>query len=100
MANRFDLTGRVAVVIGGTSGLGQAIAAGLAEHGARVAATGRRAERLPCDVTSRASVDGFRDAVVQEFGGVDILVCAAGYTFRKPTVNTSDAEWSALMDTD
>jgi NAD(P)-dependent dehydrogenase (short-subunit alcohol dehydrogenase family) len=100
MSNRFDLTGRVAVIIGGTSGLGQAIAVGLAEHGARVVATGRRAERLPCDVTSRASVDGFRDAVAQEFGGVDVLVYAAGYTFRKPTVDVNDADWSALLDTD
>lgn len=100
MASCFDLTGRVAVVIGGTSGIGQAIATGLAEHGARVVPTGRRAARLACDVTSTSSITAFRDAVLSEFGRVDILVYAAGYTFRKPTAAVDDQEWSALLDTD
>jgi len=100
MSNLFDLTGRVAVLIGGTSGLGQAIADGLAEEGARVVATGRRAKHLPCDVTSRESILAFRDAVLAEFGRVDILVYAAGFTFRKPTVSVTEQEWSALLDTD
>jgi NAD(P)-dependent dehydrogenase (short-subunit alcohol dehydrogenase family) len=112
----FDLDGRVAVVIGGTSGLGKAIALGLASHGANVAASartelaveetgceiealGRRTIRQVVDVDSRPSIDSLRDAVVQAFGGVDILVNAAGYTFRKPTAEISEPEWDSLTDT-
>ena len=106
MPNLFDLSGRVAVVIGATSGLGRAIAIGLAEHGATVVPTGRRREPLEgapivqtTDVTSRQSIDALRDAVLAKFGRVDILVNAAGYTFKQPTVEVSEAQWSALFDT-
>jgi NAD(P)-dependent dehydrogenase (short-subunit alcohol dehydrogenase family) len=112
----FDLDGRVAVVIGGTSGLGKAIALGLAKHGANVAASARteqaveetaieiealcrRTIRQVVDVDSRPSIDKLRDAAVQAFGGVDILVNAAGYTFRKPTAEISEPEWDSLTDT-
>ena len=112
----FDLDGRVAVVIGGTSGLGKAIALGLAKHGAcavasarteqaveetaiEIEALGRRTIRQAVDVDSRPSIDTLRDAVVQAFGGVDILVNAAGYTFRKPTAEISEPEWDSLTDT-
>ncbi len=110
--NLFDLSGRVAVVIGATSGLGRAIAIGLGEHGATVVPTGRRAEQLESvcdeigtavrqttDVTSRQSIDALRDAVLAHFGRIDILVNAAGYTFKQPTVKVSEAQWSALFDT-
>ena len=114
--NLMDLTGRVAVVIGGTSGLGRELAIGLAEAGAHVVPTGRREPMLEevcaaveslgvrtlrhvCDVASRESIDGFRDAVVGEFGQVDILLNAAGRIFRKPTLNIGEAEWNDLMDT-
>jgi NAD(P)-dependent dehydrogenase (short-subunit alcohol dehydrogenase family) len=114
--NPLDLTGRVAVVIGATSGLGHTIALGLARHGADVVPTGRREDIVAAvtrnisamgrrsiahasDVTDRASLESLRDAVLGEFGRVDILVNAAGYTFRKPTANVSDAEWSSLLDT-
>lgn len=110
-----DLTGKVAAVIGGTSGLGRELAIGLAEAGARVVPTGRREPmvnevctaienagvrtlRHACDVGSRESIDGFRDAVLSEFGQVDILVNAAGRIFRKPTVNVTEQEWDDLMD--
>src|SRR5690348_8303957 len=90
-----DLHGRVAVVIGGTSGLGRAIALGFADAGADVVATGRRAElveqvsseierkgrralRCTVDALSRASTDQLRDAVIAQMGGVDVLVNAAG----------------------
>src|SRR5581483_12172184 len=113
--NLMDLTGRVAAVIGGTSGIGRKLAAGLAEAGATVAPTGRREQlvdevckeveafggktiRKTCDIGSRESVDAFRDAVVAEFGGVDILLNAAGQIFRKPTLDVSEAEWDKLMD--
>ena len=116
MKNIMDLSGRVAVVIGGTSGIGRELAIGLAHAGATVVPTGRRAEmvdqvcaavestgaktlRHACDVGSRESIDQFRDAVLGEFGQVDILLNAAGRTFRKPTKDVSEAEWNSLMDT-
>jgi NAD(P)-dependent dehydrogenase (short-subunit alcohol dehydrogenase family) len=114
--NLFDLTGRVAVVMGGTSGLGRAIAIGLAEAGADVVPTGRRENlvdevcseierggrrtlRHAADVLDRSKIDAFRDAVLAKFGSADILVNAAGRTFRKPTKDVGEQEWSALLDT-
>jgi NAD(P)-dependent dehydrogenase (short-subunit alcohol dehydrogenase family) len=113
--NLMDLTGRVAVVMGGTSGLGRRIAVGLARAGANVVPTGRREKmveeacveveqaggktlRAACDIASRQSVDAFRDAVLGGFGEVDILVNAAGQIFRKPTVNVTELEWNNLFD--
>lgn len=113
--NLMDLTGRVAAVVGGTSGLGRQLAIGLAEAGAHVVPTGRRERmvdevctavertgartlRHTCDAGSRESIDNFRDAVVREFGQVDILVNSAGRIFRKPTIDISEKEWSDLMD--
>ena len=111
----FDLSARVAVVMGGTSGIGRALAIGLAEAGAEVIATGRRENlvdevanaieglgrrslRLSTDVSNRAAIDRLRDAVVNEFGSVDILVNAAGQTFRKKTTAVGEDEWNGLMD--
>jgi NAD(P)-dependent dehydrogenase (short-subunit alcohol dehydrogenase family) len=111
----FDLSGRLAVVMGGTSGIGRAIAVGLAEAGANVVAAGRREElvasvaeeieqegrrtiRQTVDASSRQSVDALRDAVTREFGRVDILVNSAGQIFRKPTTSITEAEWNGLMD--
>jgi NAD(P)-dependent dehydrogenase (short-subunit alcohol dehydrogenase family) len=112
---RLDLTGRVAVVIGGTSGLGRKLAAGLAAAGADVAPTGRREPlveeacldieragrktlRQTCDAGSRESIDLFRDAVLARFGRVDILLNAAGQTQRKPTAELAEADWNRIMD--
>src|SRR5260370_759545 len=114
--NLFDLTGRVAVVMGGTSGLGRAIAIGLAEAGADVVPTGRRENlvdevcseierggrrtlRHAADVLDRSKIDAFRDAVLGALGRTDILVYAAGRTFRNPTKDVGEQEWSALLDT-
>ena len=111
----FKLDGRVAVVMGGTSGIGRTIALGLADAGANVAATGRRealvrevageiekrgrqSVRHTADVSDRASIDRLRDAVLEQLGGVDILVNAAGQIFRKPTNDISESEWNGLMD--
>lgn len=111
----FNLTGRLAVVMGGTSGIGRALALGLTEAGADVVATGRREAlvnevatqieglgkrtlRHPTDALSRESVDRLRDAVVAQFGRVDILVNCAGQTFRKPTHLVTEQEWAHLMD--
>ena len=111
----FDLSGRVAVVMGGTSGIGRAIASGLAEAGADVVATGRREDKVrevadeiektgrkslrqTVDASSRESIDGLRDAVLKEFGRVDILVNSAGQIFRKPTIDIGESEWNTLID--
>lgn len=112
----FDLTGRVAVVLGGTSGLGKAISLGLAVHGADVVPAGRRPDELSSvcgeiqrlgrqtaeaivDVTDRETIVQLRDLLLQQFGHVDILVNAAGITSRKPTIEVSDVEWSSLFET-
>jgi NAD(P)-dependent dehydrogenase (short-subunit alcohol dehydrogenase family) len=101
VANLFDIRGRVAVVTGGGSGLGAAIATGFAQAGARVvvvdindegaAATvqkvqeqGGDARALHLDVIDRAAVDAVADQVVDELGSVDILVNSAGTAFRCP----------------
>ena len=103
-SNLFSLDGRVAVVMGGTSGIGRSIAIGFAESGADVVATGRREQlgrrslRLTVDASQRASIDALREAVLAEFGRVDILVNSAGQIFRKPTVDISEAEWNKLVD--
>lgn len=98
MRSLFDLTGRVAVVIGATSGLGLTLAEGLAAHGATVVPTGRRAPELPCDVGSRESVDSFRDAVLARFGRVDILLNAAGQTMKCPVQEIAERDWARIFD--
>lgn len=111
----FDLSGRVAVVVGGTSGLGRAISIGLAAHGADVIPSarrvdavaeaceeirgrGRRTVEMTVDVTDRQSITHLRDAALGMRGQIDILVNAAGVTFRKPTADVSDQEWSSLFN--
>jgi NAD(P)-dependent dehydrogenase (short-subunit alcohol dehydrogenase family) len=111
-----DLDGRVAVVVGGTSGIGRAITLGLAEAGADVIASargadnleataaeiearGRRTLRIRSDVADRGSLDALRDAVLAGFGRVDILVNCAGTTRRTPTLDVSEAEWNGILDT-
>jgi NAD(P)-dependent dehydrogenase (short-subunit alcohol dehydrogenase family) len=111
----FNLSGRVAVVMGGTSGIGRMIAVSLAQAGADVVATGRRENlvnevaadiekagrqtlRQTTDASKRESIDALRDAVMKQLGRVDILLNAAGQIFRKPTVAITEAEWNNLID--
>ena len=111
-----ELNGRVAVVIGGTSGIGRAIAHGLAEAGADVIPTSRRIERVEAaaseieergrrtlrvvsDVSNRASLEQLLDSSVQAFGKVDILVNSAGRTKRAPTVDLGENDWDEILDT-
>ena len=112
----FDLTGRTAVVVGGTTGIGRAIALGLAQAGADVVATGRRRDmvddaaaaveaagrrtiRQPADVGDAASLHALRDACLREFGKVDVVVAAAGVTKRVPSVQMAEADWARILDT-
>ena len=112
----FDLSGRVAVVVGGTSGIGRTIARGLAEAGADVIPVGRRADkveevareiealgrrsmRISADVSDRASLEHLLEATVREFGKVDILVYAAGRTKRTPFLEVVEREWNEIMET-
>lgn len=114
-AHLFDLTGKTAAVIGGTSGIGRVLALGLADAGADVIATGRRdalvdevaAEverrgrrtlRVATDVGDEAALGRFRDAIVDAFGRVDIVLTAAGITRRAPTLDMPSAEWQNIID--
>ena len=111
-----DLTGKTAVVIGGTSGIGLSLARELAKAGADVVPTGRRTELVrsasaeivalgrrslaqPCDVTDNGSLESLLKSVCKEFGSVQILVNCAGRTKRFPTLEFPDDEWNAIMDT-
>jgi NAD(P)-dependent dehydrogenase (short-subunit alcohol dehydrogenase family) len=116
----FDLTDRVAVVVGGTTGIGLAMAVGLAEAGAVVVATSRRQEqvdeaaarieaayagderttlRVTSDVGERASLQALCDAILAEFGKVDILINCAGKIKREPTLCVSEQTWDDMMNT-
>ena len=111
-----DLGGKTAVVIGGTSGIGRAIAHGLADAGADVVCTSRRAEqvdtaaaeieakgrrtlRVQSDVSDKASLEYLLGQCVSEFGKVDILVNSAGRTKRTPTLDLDEEEWNGIMET-
>lgn len=111
-----ELDGRVAVVIGGTSGIGRAMVDGLVQAGADVVASSRReAEvdstakaveaagkktvRATCDVANRASIQALHDQVIKAFGKVDILINCAGRTKRTPTIEVTEEEFTTIMDT-
>lgn len=112
----FSLSGRVAVVTGGTTGLGREIALGMAAAGADVVpssrrqqqvdacaneieALGRRTLRMTCDVLDRGSLERLHDGVLKAFGKVDVLVNAAGITQKVPTLEVSEGDWAHVMET-
>ena len=114
-SRRFDLSGKCAVVMGGTSGLGKAIALGIAEAGADVVAASRRQEetdqvadeieslgrrslRATVDVRDRSSIEALQRKVLDSFAKVDILVNAAGITFKAPTLECSEEDWIRVLD--
>lgn len=114
--NLFDLSGRCAVVVGGTSGLGREIALALAAAGsdvvassrrmeqveevaAAVEAEGRRTVRVCSDVLDRASLEALHASVMEAFGRVDVLVNAAGITSRVATMDCSEETWQRIFDT-
>jgi len=112
----FDLTGKTAVVIGGTTGIGHGLSLALAEAGADVVpssrradvvastvveieALGRRSLRCPSDVQDRASLENLLKAAIGEFGKVDIMINCAGRTKRTPTLEVSEEEWNGILET-
>jgi NAD(P)-dependent dehydrogenase (short-subunit alcohol dehydrogenase family) len=110
-----ELKDKTAVVVGGTSGIGLALAKGLAIAGANVIATGRREDlvrkvtgeiealgrkslAITCDVTDADAVDRLLEEATDEFGSVEILVNSAGRTKRTPTLQVTDEEWNGILD--
>jgi len=111
-----ELKDKTAVVIGGTSGIGLALARGLAQAGANVVPTGRREELVrkaaseiqavgrrslaqTCDVTDIASIERLRESLCREFGSVQVLVNCAGRTKKMPTLDFPESEWDAIFET-
>ena len=111
----FNLSGRVAIVTGGSRGIGFSIAEGLASAGAtiviadilteqgeeaakKIEAKGFKAKSIPVDVTKRDSVQSLVSEVLKEFGQIDILINCAGIILRKPIEEVTDEEWDSLMD--
>jgi NAD(P)-dependent dehydrogenase (short-subunit alcohol dehydrogenase family) len=114
--SKLDLDGKTAVVIGGTSGIGRAIAHGLAEAGADVVCTSRRIEqvdaaaveieskgrrtiRVASDVSDKASIENLLNECIAAFGKVDILVNSAGRTKREPSLDVEEETWNAILET-
>jgi NAD(P)-dependent dehydrogenase (short-subunit alcohol dehydrogenase family) len=112
----FSLEGKVAVITGGTSGIGRAMSLGLADAGADVVATARRRQnvdetaaaieargrktlRLASDVCDRASLQALLAATLNNFGKVDILINCAGRIKRTPTLDVPEEEWTGIIDT-
>ncbi|MEF8852164.1 MAG: SDR family oxidoreductase [Haloarculaceae archaeon] len=107
--------GKTAVVVGATSGIGRAIALGFATEGADVVATSRSRDRVErtaaeirdrgaettevtCDATEREDVAALRDATLERFGGVDVLVYSPSYIARESVLSLSEAEWDRVFD--
>jgi gluconate 5-dehydrogenase len=114
--NLFRVDDKVAVVVGGTGGIGEALARGLAEYGAKVVVAGRniaRAEQIaqdirsefkseavafPVDVTDEKSIIHLAEQVMTQFRAVDILVNAQGENIKKPATEFALSDWKRMFD--
>jgi NAD(P)-dependent dehydrogenase (short-subunit alcohol dehydrogenase family) len=113
--DRFDLTGRTAVVTGATRGLGRAFAVALAEAGADIVIVGRDAEAAAeveaqlrelgrqslivlADLTSRSGIENVRDRALERFGSVEVLINNAGTCVHRPALEVTDEQWRQVMD--
>jgi len=111
----WSIENKVAVVIGGTSGIGRALARGLAKAGAHVVASsrsesatnimrseiegiGRQSLAMPVDISNRSSIEDLHETVLAALGPVDILVNCAGITSRVPTLECTEETWNAIFD--
>jgi gluconate 5-dehydrogenase len=114
MSRLFGLDGRVALVSGGSSGIGKAIGLALGRAGARVVLVARReaelagavrefeaeglaARALSCDLADREALRGFAGRAAEAFGAPDILVNASGINVRKPFEDTGDDDWDRSL---
>ena len=110
-----SIDGKRAVVVGGTSGIGQAIALGFASEGADVLATSRSEDaveetasaieehgvntaRITCDVTSMETLEAVRETASEAFGGIDIVVASQGAISRESVLDISDDDWDFVTD--
>ncbi len=113
--DKFDLSGRTAVVTGATRGLGRGFARALAEAGADIvivgrdsraaadveaelSALGRRSLTVLGDITRREEIERIRDAAIERFGAIDILVNNAGDCVHSPALDVTDDQWRQVMD--
>ncbi len=114
MSNIFDLGGKVAIVTGANTGIGQAIALSLAAAGADIAAVGRtpaeetiekvralgrKAEIVSADLSSIEPVQRVVDETIEKLGGLDILINNAGIIRRADSVDFTEEDWDAVIDT-
>lgn len=112
---KLSLAGRVAVVVGGTTGIGRALSLGLGQAGASVVASSRRQEQVQAvadaleaqgtatlrqtsDVTSRETLEQLLAKTLEKFGKIDILINCAGRTQRGPTLDFDESDWQAIFE--
>lgn len=116
MDNRFSLEGKVAIIVGGSRGIGEGIATGLSDAGAVIVVanrtqekgietakgieeyTGRETYAIQTDITKKESVDKLIKEVVDKYGHIDILVNSAGVNVRKDTIDYTPDDWDLVQD--